>query len=95
MPWSDRFDDPIPVKGRNLLTLECAAKYIKKLSNAEQETVYWQDAIEALIMAAEGAGPLMHARVGMLRALNIYVERVVNPSRKESHWDKRKLARDH
>jgi hypothetical protein len=30
----------------------------------------WQAATEALIMAAEDRGPLLHARVGMLRALN-------------------------
>jgi hypothetical protein len=54
----------------------------------------WQAAIEALIMAAEGRGPLMHARVGMLRALNRNVERVFNPDRKNPHWGKRKLARD-
>jgi len=27
-------------------------------------------AVEALIMAAEGRGPVMHSRIGVLRALN-------------------------
>jgi hypothetical protein len=36
----------------------------------------------------------MHARIGMLQALNRHVERVFNSSRKVSHWRKRKLARD-
>jgi hypothetical protein len=36
----------------------------------------------------------MHARIGMLQALNRHVERVFNSSRKVSHWGKRKLARD-
>jgi hypothetical protein len=45
-------------------------------------------------LAAEGRGPLMHARVGVLRALNRNVERVFNPDRKEPHWGKRKLKRD-
>jgi hypothetical protein len=31
------------------------------------------------LMAAENRGPLMHARIGMLRALNRNVERVFNP----------------
>jgi hypothetical protein len=35
----------------------------------------WQAAIEALLMAAEDRGPLTHARIGMLRALNRNVER--------------------
>jgi hypothetical protein len=54
----------------------------------------WQAATEALIMAAEGRGPLMHARIGMLRALNRHVERVFDPEREDHHWGKRKLARD-
>ena len=45
------------------------------------------------MMAAEGRGPLMHARIGMLRALNRHVERVFNPDRKDTHWGKRKLRR--
>jgi hypothetical protein len=45
-------------------------------------------------MAAENRGPLMHARNGMLRALNRQVERVFNPDRKDTHWGKRKLKRD-
>jgi hypothetical protein len=45
-------------------------------------------------MAAEDRGPLMHARIGMLRVLNRNVERVFNQSRKDTHWGKRKLKRD-
>jgi hypothetical protein len=44
-------------------------------------------------MAAEGRGPLLHARVGMLRAMNHGHERVFS-DRKETHWGKRKLKRD-
>jgi hypothetical protein len=54
----------------------------------------WQAAIEALLMAAEIRGPLMHARIGMLRALNRHVERTLSSSRKDMHWAKRKLKRD-
>jgi hypothetical protein len=36
----------------------------------------------------------MHARIGVMRALNRNVERVFNPDRKEPHWGKRKLKRD-
>jgi hypothetical protein len=31
---------------------------------------------------------------GIMRALNRHVERVFYPDRKDSHWRKRKLARD-
>ena len=55
-----------------------AANHIMKLPKAEQNLPEWQAAIEALIMAAEGRGPLLHARVGMLRASNRNVERSFN-----------------
>jgi hypothetical protein len=47
-----------------------------------------------LILVATLGGPAMFARIGIMRALNRHVERVFNPSRKETHWGKRKLARD-
>jgi hypothetical protein len=76
------------------VTLRDAADYIMKLPKAEQNLEAWQTAVEALIMAAENRGPLMHARIGMLRALNRNVERVSNSSRKDTQWGKRKLKRD-
>jgi hypothetical protein len=48
-----------------------------------------------LISVATRGGPAMFARIGIMRALNLHVERVFDPSRKETHWGKRKLARDH
>jgi hypothetical protein len=93
--WQKRFEEPIELpRGRQLVTLEDAGKYITKLPKVEQQLDEWQTATEALIMAAEGRGPLLHARVGMLRALNRHVERVFNPDRKDHHWGKRKLKRD-
>ena len=53
-----------------MLTLLDAGNYIASLTRKEAEGDHWQAAIEALIMAAEDRGPLLHARVGMLRALN-------------------------
>jgi hypothetical protein len=57
------------------VTLRDAADHITKLPKAEQQLDEWQTAIEALIMAAESRGPLMHARIGMLRALNRHLVR--------------------
>ena len=95
MPRSRAFDDPISLPGRReLVTLRDAGSYIAALPRAKQESPEWQIAAEALIMAAEDRGPLMHAHVGMMRALNWQVERVFNPDRRDSHWGKRKLARD-
>jgi hypothetical protein len=69
--WSREFEDPIDLpRGRQLVTLQDAAGYIMKLPKAEQKLEHWQVAGEILIKAAEGRDLLMHARIGMLRALN-------------------------
>jgi hypothetical protein len=76
MPWSARFDDPIPLpRGRQLVTLEDAGNYIPKLPKSEQHLAEWQAAIEALILVAERDGPTMFARIGVMRALNRHVVR--------------------
>jgi hypothetical protein len=93
--WSRKFDEPIPLpKGRQLITLGDAGTYITTLPTAEHMAAEWQTAMEALILVATHGGPTMFARIGIMRALNRRVERVFNPSRKETHWGKRKLARD-
>jgi hypothetical protein len=89
------FDDPIPLpRGRQLVTLEDAAKYIQKLPKAEQQLAEWQTAVEAMLLVVEHNGPTMMAHIGIMRALNRHVERVFNPDRKDMHWGKRKLKRD-
>jgi hypothetical protein len=82
--WSRPFDDPIPLpRGRQLVTLEDAARYIQKLPKAEQRIEEWQTAVEVLILVAKSnGGPTMMARIGVMRALNRHVERVFDPSRK-------------
>ena len=93
--WSKLFKDPITLpNGSKLVTLLDAGNYIASLPRKETQSDHWQAAIEALLMAAQERGPLLHARVGMLRALNRHVEHEFNPGRKETHWGKRKLARD-
>jgi len=88
MPWSSRFDDPIPLpRGRQLVTLEDAGTYITKLPKAEHEAQEWQAAMEALILVATSGGPTMMARIGIMRALNRNVERTFNQDRKDHHWD--------
>jgi hypothetical protein len=46
-----------------------------------------------MLIGEHGGDPMM-ARIGVMRALNRHVERVFDPSRKETHWGRRKLARD-
>jgi hypothetical protein len=93
--WSQLFDEPIPLpKGEPLVTLRDAANYITILPKAEHEADEWQAAMEALLLVVEQNGPTMLARIGVMRALNRHVERMLNSDRKETHWEKRKLARD-
>jgi hypothetical protein len=88
------FDDAILLPGgRELLTLRDAADYIMKLPKADQDLEEWQTAIGCLIGAAEGHDFMMHARIGVLRALNRNGERMLT-DRKDSHWGKRKLKRN-
>jgi hypothetical protein len=42
--------------------------------------------MQALLLVAEHDGPTMFARIGVMRALNRHVERVLNPDRKDQHW---------
>jgi hypothetical protein len=92
--WSRKFDEPILLKGRQLITLKDAGTYITKLPKAEHTAAEWQAAMEALILVATLGGPTMFARIGIMRALNRHAERVFNPDRKDPHWGRRKLARD-
>jgi hypothetical protein len=42
MSWSRHFDEPIPLpRGRQLITLEDAGRYITRLSKAEHEAAEW------------------------------------------------------
>jgi hypothetical protein len=93
--WDQEFFDPIILPGRKqpLRTLRDAAQYITKLPKAEHDTDEWQAAMEALLLVAKLDGPPMFARIGIMRALNRHVERAFNPSRKDKHWGRRKLAR--
>jgi hypothetical protein len=71
MSWSRPFDDPVPTpKGKPHVTLKNAAAYIMKLPKREADAEHWQIAMEQLIDAAEGRNFIMHARIGMMRALN-------------------------
>ena len=93
--WSRQFDEPISAPGgRELRTLRDAGTYITKLPKAEHTAAEWQAAMEALILVADLGGPTMFARIGVMRALNRHVERVLNPDRKDHHWGKRKLKRE-
>jgi hypothetical protein len=76
----------MPYKGKALVTLKVATACIMALPKAKQQSPEWHAAAEALLMAAEDRGPLMHAHVGMMPALHgAKPIPEYNPS-KEKHW---------
>jgi hypothetical protein len=69
--WKRALADPIHLpNGRKLLTLGDAGHYVAALPQPTQQGPEWQAAAEALLLVAESGGPLMFARIAMLRALN-------------------------
>jgi hypothetical protein len=73
---------------------ERPASYIRKLPKSEQDTPEWRLAAQILIDAAENRGPILFAKMGILRAVNRNVERVFDTSCKDTHWGRCKLVRD-
>jgi hypothetical protein len=92
--WERSFAEPIESpKGKKLMTLRDAALYITQLPKAEHVSKNGRQQW-TLILAAEGDGPTMFVRIGVMRSLNRHVERVYDGSRRDHHWGRRKLARD-
>lgn len=66
MSWSARFHRPVVLPGgRKLTTLSDARAYILGLPKAKQHTAAVEAAAEAVLMAAEERGPMMHAEIAM------------------------------
>ena len=88
MSWERPFDQPVPLpSGPPARTLRDAANFIKQLPKAERETPEWRLAIQMLIDASEGCGPMLFARLGIERATFRDGDGTTDPF-------SRKLARD-
>jgi hypothetical protein len=93
--WDRPFDQPVPLpSGAPARTLRDAANYVKKLPKSQHDSTEWQTAVQMLIEAAEDRGPMMFAKMGILQAINRNVIREFDPSRKDTHWGRRKPVRD-
>jgi hypothetical protein len=69
MSWDRPFDQPVPLpSGPPARTLRDAGNYIRKLPKSEHDTPEWRLAVQMLIDAAEDRGPMLFARMGILRA---------------------------
>jgi hypothetical protein len=75
MSWDRPFAQPVPLpKGPPARTLRHAADYIRTLPPPERERQEWRLAIQMLIDAAEDRGPMLFARMGIVRALETDIE---------------------
>jgi hypothetical protein len=96
MSWDRPFDQPVPLpKGAPARTLRDAANYIKNLPKPEHDRQEWRLAVQMLIDAAENRGPMLFARMGMMRAMEReQPDRTFSNARKDSRRGKRSLRRD-
>jgi hypothetical protein len=94
--WDSRFAEPIVLEdGGELATLRDAIRHLAQIiPKAERDMVDVLTASDLLTRAAEHGGPIKFGRIATLRAINRHGERVFDPSRKDPHWGRRKLARD-
>jgi hypothetical protein len=70
MSWDRPFAQPVPLpKGPPAQTLRDAADYIRTLPQPERERQEWRLAVQMLIDAAEDRGPMLFARMGIVRAI--------------------------
>ncbi len=71
MSWDRYFDQPLALpKSAPARTLRDAAKYVAALPKSEYDRPEWRLAVQMLIDAAEDRGPMLFARIGMLRAIS-------------------------
>lgn len=75
MSWSSALPKPIFVgRKKPLTTLQDARAYLLALPNNRQEDPEVQAACHALLLAAEGKGPMMFAEMALKRVVNGPVE---------------------
>src|SRR5262245_19992162 len=95
MSWDRPFAQPVPLpKGPPAQTLRDAADYIRRLPQPARDWQEWRLAIQMLIDAAEDRGPMLFARKGIVRALEVNIEEALAPEPPDPRQDKRKTDRD-
>jgi hypothetical protein len=78
--WSKRFDVPIVLQsGEKLETLADARAHLLSLPKSKHQTPAVEAAIEALMMAAEGRGPVMHANADIARLVHGTQKKIPEP----------------
>src|SRR5450759_1613290 len=74
--WSLPFSEPVLLPdGSELATLRHAYDHLNKFPKSEQDAEEWKAAAHCLIEAAEHAGSVAFARIGILRAMKQQADR--------------------
>ncbi|KRR07803.1 hypothetical protein [Bradyrhizobium valentinum] len=85
MSWDRPFAQPVPLpKGPPAQTLRDAADYIRNLPQTERDRQEWRLAVQMLIDAAEDRGPMLFARMGIVRALETDSESRLHPEQQDA-----------
>jgi hypothetical protein len=97
--WDREFYEPIAVPGtrQRLVTLRDAVLYMTSLPRTEQNAEHWRPAATLLRLIAENGGCVVFARLAVMYGLRKGVRTEPpepDPSKKTTHWGKRKLKRD-
>ena len=94
MSWDRPFAQPVPLpKGPPAQTLRDAADYIRTLPQPERERQEWRLAIQMLIDAAEDRGPMLFARMGIVRALETSIETTLDAEAQDRRQGKLKESK--
>jgi hypothetical protein len=92
--WDRPFDQPVPLpSGPPARTLRDAGNYIRNLPKSERDTPEWRLAVQMLIDAAEDRGPMLFAKIGILRAIERPSKSGFGLSGKAPPLQQRKLKR--
>ena len=95
MSWDRPFPQPVPLPdGPPAQTLRDAAGYIRRLPLPERDCQEWRLAVQMLIDAAEDRGPMLFARMGIVRALEGRVECTLDSTQADSRQGELKTDRD-
>lgn len=71
MSWTAKFEQPVRLPdGREFKTLAEARRFILDLPAAQHDTQPVKTAIEALLMAANKTGPILHAQIGIIQLIH-------------------------
>jgi hypothetical protein len=97
--WDLEFFKPIVVPGKRkqLVTLRDAVEYMTSLPRKERGAEYWRPAATLLAIIGEKGGCMFFAELAVRFGLRKGVKDPPpepDPSKKTTHWGKRKLKRD-